>query len=359
MNYIDIPTQQIPYSYNDETRYIEVIPEEYKQQVETPYMKIISGDTVKTHEILWLWKPYIPFGKVTLVAGDPGTGKSTFVLDLLAKVTKGECMPFEDGEEKRMPMNVLYQCAEDNLSDTIMPRFNAAGGDPKYIKFVDESKQSLTFDDERLEHAVAQTGARVVVLDPLSSYIGGETNMNAANEVRSKMNHLIHMAEMYGIAVIVVCHLNKSTQTKAMYKASGSVDVVGGVRSALLVTKGENDNPEERIVTHMKSNLAKEGEAIVFEFRNDGGIVYTEQRELTADDVVNEACARRGRPNVKLERAKEIILESMRDGFVAANEVLEKLEKEEISKSTIQRAKKELGIAYQRCGVIGYWCIGE
>lgn len=146
-------------------------------------IEITKASEVKVREIEWLWYPYIPFGKITVVQGDAGDGKSTFVLNLAAMLSQGQPMPFTDGTGQP-PINIIYQSSEDDADDTIVPRFISAGGDPERLLFISERERYLSFSDERLIQAVRQTGARLVVLDPLSAYIGEETGINAANEVR-------------------------------------------------------------------------------------------------------------------------------------------------------------------------------
>lgn len=141
-------------------------------------LKIISMADVEEEEVEWLLYPLIPFGKVTIIQGDPGEGKTTLALQIIAKLTRGEAvLPFDkplsvaESEEKteldRQPMNVLYQTAEDGLGDTIKPRLNAAGADCSKVLVIDDKEKALTMMDSRLEEALIETGARLVVLDPI------------------------------------------------------------------------------------------------------------------------------------------------------------------------------------------------
>ena len=154
-------------------------------------LKIISSTNVEVREINWLWYPFIPRGKVTILQGDPGEGKSTFMLTLAAYLTRGEALPFTDCGEPPDPITVLYQSTEDDYDDTIVPRFIKAGGIRDRLAFIDESEYPLTFDDERILEGIKQTGAKLLVLDPLASYIG-DCSLNASNEVRQKFNALIN-----------------------------------------------------------------------------------------------------------------------------------------------------------------------
>lgn len=144
-------------------------------------LKIISMDEVQSKKVNWLWYPYIPYGKITIIQGDPGEGKTTLALRLAALLSKGEPLPYDDTE--REPVKIIYQTAEDGLEDTIKPRLEAAEADCTQIKVIDESEAALSMLDERIEKAIIEVGARVVILDPIQAYVGANINMNNANEV--------------------------------------------------------------------------------------------------------------------------------------------------------------------------------
>lgn len=236
---------------------------EQKQELE-----LIRASDITPKEISWLWYPFIPYGKVTLLQGDPGDGKSTFMLTLAALLTKGSPLPFTEPEQPPEPVNVIYQTTEDDADDTIVPRFIKADGDRERLIFINEKEKALSFEDERIDEAIKKTGARLLILDPLSSYIG-DCQINAANEVRPRFNHLIQLAKETGCAIVVINHLNKMMGTKAIYRTPGSIDVVGSVRSALLIGRSK-DNEDERVMVQQKANLAPTGAAIVFSLDENG-----------------------------------------------------------------------------------------
>ena len=157
-------------------------------------LELIKASDVEIKEVEWLWYPYIPYGKVTVLQGDSGDGKSTFVLNLAAMLSRGEPMPFTDGSGQE-PVNIIYQSSEDDADDTIVPRFVKAGGDPNRLIFISEKEKYLSFSDERLLEAVRKTNAKLIVLDPLSAYIGEETRINTANEIRRQFRPLIELAK--------------------------------------------------------------------------------------------------------------------------------------------------------------------
>lgn len=159
-------------------------------------LKLMSMEEIQAEEVEWLLYPFIPYGKVTIVQGDPGEGKTTMMLQIIARLTKGEAVLSEweqtdNTEETKPPMTVLYQTAEDGLGDTIKPRLMAAGADCNKVIVIDDREKALTLMDERLEEAIARTSARLVVLDPIQGYLGAEVDMNRANEIRPVMKKLL------------------------------------------------------------------------------------------------------------------------------------------------------------------------
>ena len=178
-------------------------------------LKIIGMDEVAVEEIEWLWYPYIPFGKLTIIHGDPGEGKTTLILQLAALLSRGDKLPCDDTE--REPISIIYQTAEDGLGDTIKPRLLSGNADCTRIKVIDESEVPLTMLDTRMEQAIQETGARMIILDPMQAYLGEKVDMNRANEVRSILSQLGRIAEKYKCAIILVGHLNKMQGTKANY----------------------------------------------------------------------------------------------------------------------------------------------
>ena len=236
-----------------------------------PNLKLINMEQVEVEKIDWLLYPFIPFGKVTIVQGDPGEGKTTMVLQIIAKLTKGEAvLPSGSDEpaleEKTMdlePVNVIYQTAEDGLGDTIKPRLLSAGADCSRVMVIDDNDQALTMMDARLEEAIIKTKARLVVLDPIQGFLGTDVDMHRANEIRPLMKRVAVLAEKYHCAIILIGHMNKNSNGKSSYRGLGSIDFQAAARSVLIVGRIK-DEPEIRVVCHVKSSLAPEGKSIAF-----------------------------------------------------------------------------------------------
>lgn len=220
-------------------------------------LEIIKASEIIPKEVRWLWYPYIPFGKVTLLQGDPGDGKSKLMLSLAALLSKGAPLPFADEDESGEPMTVIYQTTEDDADDTVVPRFNSAGGDGDRLIFIKEDEKSLTFGDDRIREAVEKYHAKLLILDPMSSYICDTCSMNNANETRAEFNHLIAVAKDTGCAIVIIAHMNKANDTSPLYCTNGSIDIAGAERSILAFTRTANKQiPAERYLVQVKSNLA-------------------------------------------------------------------------------------------------------
>ena len=142
---------------------------ENEMNVNVP-LEVIKASEIEPKEVKWLWYPYIPFGKVTLLQGDPGDGKSKLMLSIAALLSKGEALPFTDEETE--PMTIIYQTTEDDADDTVVPRFNSASGDGENLIFIKEDEKSLSFGDNRIAEAIEKYHAKLLILDPMSSYIG-------------------------------------------------------------------------------------------------------------------------------------------------------------------------------------------
>ena len=270
-------------------------------------LEIIKASEITPKEVRWLWYPYIPFGKVTLLQGDPGDGKSKLMLSLAALLSKGAPLPFDDEDEQGEPMTVIYQTTEDDADDTVVPRFNSAGGDGDRLIFIKEDEKSLTFGDDRIREAVEKYNAKLLILDPMSSYIGDTCSMNNANETRAEFNHLIAVAKDTGCAIVIIAHMNKAKDTSPLYRTNGSIDIAGAARSILAVTRTANkQNPAERYLVQVKSNLAPMGSAILFEVA-DKGVNFLDELELSAEDAFSASAPRMGRPNAREEAATDFI----------------------------------------------------
>lgn len=323
-----------------------------------PCLKLIHMDQVEVEEIEWLFYPFIPYGKVTIIQGDPGEGKTTVVLQIIAKLTKGEAILSETSEGKSEeigvePINVIYQTAEDGLGDTIKPRLLAAGADCSRVLVIDDQEQPLTMVDARLEEAIIQTKARLVVLDLIQGFLGVGVDMHRANEIRPLMKRISVLAEKYQCAIILIGHMNKNSNGKSSYRGLGSIDFQAAARSVLIVgrVKGE---PEIRVICHVKSSLAPEGDAIAFRLDKEKGFHWIGKYDISVEDLLSGD----GRGQ-KIRSAKEFLKEILANGSMEQAKIAEEAEERGIKKKTLWNAKKELQIDSVKIGNKWFWMLQD
>lgn len=303
-------------------------------------LKLIHMEDVVSKEVQWLWYPYIPYGKITIIEGDPGEGKTTLVLKLAAALSRGLPLPCDDDKEYE-PIHIIYQTAEDGIEDTIKPRLEKAGADCSMIRVIDETDKELSMTDDRLEQAIIETGARLIILDPIQAYIGATVDMHRANEIRPVLKHLGIIAEKHNCAIILIGHMNKASGSKSTYRGLGSIDIQATARSVLLVAR-LRDKPNIRIMAHDKSSLAPAGDAIGFEMTEDNGMVCIGPYDITIDELLS---GNEGRGKKKLDIAENFIKEYFgTNKVIPSNEIMMEAAKRSIKRNTLLSAKKKLGI---------------
>lgn len=311
-------------------------------------LQMIKMSEIQSQKVEWLWYPFIPYGKLTIVQGDPGDGKTTLILNIAAKLSKGEGL---DSEMKLSePMNVIYQSAEDGLADTVKPRLELAGADCERILVIDEKEKSLSMVDERLEKAIVQTKARMLILDPIQAYLGGGMDMNRANEARDMTKKLGALAEKHKCAIVLIGHMNKAAGNKATYRGMGSIDFFAVARSVLLVGRVEGE-PNIKAVIQIKNNLAAFGHPKAFQLL-DEGFSWIGDYEITADEVLGGIVPKAN----KMEQAKQMIRElALTSNAVQSNEIFDMADEKGISKRTLENAKRELGVRAKKINNSWYW----
>lgn len=296
----------------------------------------------------WLWYPYIPFGKLTVIQGDPGEGKSTLVLNLVSLLTNGCPMP--DGFNAGGPRVAIYQCAEDGMADTIKPRLEQAGALCDKVAYIVDNDIALTLEDGRIEEALKETGASVFVVDPLQAFIPPDSDMLSATKMRSILRKLANTAEKYHCAVILIGHMNKGTGTKNLYRGLGSIDIAAIARSILMVSRDEN-RPNIRYMYPIKSSLAPEGSAMAFTFKDGGGLEWLGKYNLNGTMRSEKDLVRTG----KREKARARMIQLLQESDVPAKEVYAALADIGVGSRTVEKVKKELRIRTYRAGSCWYW----
>lgn len=306
---------------------------------------------VKTTNVRWLWYPFIAIGKITLLQGDPGDGKSTLMMNLIAELSTGGATP--DGQAFGRPQRVIYQCSEDGVSDTIKPRLEKSGADCRNVAFINEEIHSgLTLDDERIRQAIIDFRPRLVVIDPIQAYLGSDSDLQIAGRARRLMHRLSLWASTYDCAVVLIGHLNKKENSKGLYRSLGSIDVVAAARSVLQVERDLEDT-DIRIVTQIKNSLGPSEAVIRFEIRPQTGFSW-----LSVDTVpLSEKKEESPTFETKMDKAAYHIKEVLSQGDVASIEMYKLLEAEGISRRTAEVARKNMGIRCYRKMKQWYWSI--
>jgi len=309
-------------------------------------LKLINMEDIKCENVEWLWYPFVPYGKITIIQGDPGEGKTTLVLQMIAKLTRGETII---NEETKEPINVIYQTAEDGLSDTIKPRLVAANADCSKVLVIDDKETPLTMLDVRLEKAIAETGARLVVLDPIQGFLGADVDMHRANEIRPVMKHIAEIAEKYRCAIILVGHMNKCNMGKSAYRGLGSIDFQAAARSVLIVGRIK-DEPEIRVVCQIKNSLAPEAKSIAFKLSEKNGFEWLGECDVKAEELLCGIAK-----GMKQKTAIHFLEDTLSKGKMAQTKIAELAEEKGISNKTLRNAKKSLDIKASKIGNQWYW----
>ena len=302
-------------------------------------VKIIRMSDVELTPVDWLWKPYLPFGKLSVLQGNPGEGKTYFAMHLAAACTNGKLMP---NMERLEPFNVIYQTAEDGLGDTVKPRLIEAGADLDRVLVIDDSDVQLTLSDERIEKAIIENNARLVIIDPIQAYLGADVDMNRANEVRPIFMRLGQVAQRTGCAILLIGHLNKAAGMQSLQRGLGSIDIAAAVRSVMFIGKLKHD-PTMRILTHEKSSLAPPGASLAFSLGDEGGFRWVGEYDITADEMLSGIEPQR---ETKTQQAKDLICALLAGGKQVLSEDIDKAALERgIPGRTVRDAKRELGDA--------------
>lgn len=302
---------------------------------------MIRMSDVELTEVKWLWKPYIPFGKLTILQGNPGEGKTYFAMQLAAACTNRVKLP---NMEVMEPFNVIYQTAEDGLGDTVKPRLMEAGANLDRVLVINEQALGghITLSDRELETAIRENDAKLLIIDPIQAFLGSNVDMNRANEVRPIFRWLGDMAERTGCAIVLIGHLNKASGMQSIYRGLGSIDFTASVRSLLFIGKVKDD-PNLRVLTHEKCSLAPPGESLAFILGDDEGFHWVGEYEITADEMLSGSERRK---ETKTQEARDLICSMLARGKEALSEDIDReAVKKGISPRTVRDAKRELGSA--------------
>lgn len=320
---------------------------------------------IEPTDVQWLWPNRIALGKLTLICGDPGLGKSFTTLDMAARVSTGS--PWPDGAPCPKGEAILIS-AEDDPSDTIRPRLDRAGADVRNIVDLpgviavgrdgEAAEKGFTLENvPALREALERMAdCKLVVIDPVSAYLN-DKDSHKNSEIRGLLAPLAQLAAERGVAVVMVTHLSKSGGARAMYRAMGSMAFVAACRSAWLIAK-DNDNPRRRMFLPIKNNIGNDDSGLAYTIID--GAVSWEREAVTikADDALAAEADQESRPGPDPEcrdEAKRFLQEALAASSLPASDVYAQAKDAGISKRTVDRAKKELGVKARKVGMSGSW----
>lgn len=308
---------------------------------------MIRMSEVQQTEVEWLWYPYIPFGKLTIIQGNPGEGKTFFAMQLAAACTNRKFLPQMEPFE---PFNMIFQTAEDGLGDTVKPRLLSAEADLERVLVIDDADNPLTLADERIENAIRENNARLVIIDPLQAFLGANVDMNRANEVRPIFRRLADVAQATNCAIVMIGHLNKAAGSQSTYRGLGSIDITAVVRSLLFIGKVKTD-PTTRVIVHEKSSLAPPGQSLAFSLGDEKGFRWIGAYDIGAEDLL--AGGEGSKTELKQEQAAKLIEQFLSEGRkVSIAEINKEAAERGISERTVRLARNSMGdkIASERQG---------
>ena len=322
-------------------------PKPKPNQEETAQLKpqlVCLGD-IEPRAIDWLWEPFIPLRMLSMLSGDPGAGKSFVALSIAADLSRGK---LRDGRTVE-PATTLYLTIENPTAEVMRPRFDSLGGDPNRLHLFSDTV-SLA-DVDALEAAIIEVHARLVVVDPLQSYLGANVDLHRSNETRPIMDRLAKLAEKHCCAILLLRHLSKQGGGKPTYRGLGSIDLTGAVRSEMLAGSLPDD-PEARALVHIKSNVGRMGNTLGYSIDGDGRFAWTGESSLTASDLL---AVPTGPSDRKLAEATQWLRTELKTGIREQREIQEMAEQAGITYATLRRAKDALHVRSHKAGMGGPW----
>jgi len=333
---------------------------------------VVSLAEVAAERVRWLWPGRVPLGKLTVLEGDPGLGKSAVALDLAARATRGAAMPDGSRADLSGPVGVVLLCAEDGLGDTVRPRLEAAGADLGRVVAVTgvEGRRGprpvrLPMDLAELLEAVRQARGRLIVIDPLMAFLDPTVNVYGDVEMRTVLAPLAMLAARLQQAMVLVRHLTKTTVANPLYRGGGSIGIIGVARSGLLVARDPRDaSGARRVLATVKGNLTAAAPALAFRLEPVGGagvaravrVVWDGAVAETAESLVAASLRRRDVAEGEAQaEAVAFLRAALADGPQPAAGVLEAARAAGLAERTLRRAKATLGVGARKDGARGGW----
>lgn len=328
----------------------EIDPPQGNMPLRTGKIKRISEYQSKKQE--YLFKPYVPKAAITILCGNPGSSKTWFSLYLAALVSTGKELPCDSPWQAPEQGYVIYQSKENDTETVVRPRLEVLGANLDNILLIEDKNDPLTLIDPRLEEAIKEFKPKLVIFDPIQSYLGADIDMHRANEIRPIMDKIGQMATEYQCSFLIVMHFSKMTSQSALDRILGSADFRAAARSILVIGQDPED-PKRRIMAHAKINTCHYGDSISYHIDGNKGVVYEGITDLQADDIISSNQSRtRNKPSASLDEACEFLADIFEEKRqIDKCEIIKLADERGISERTLYRAKGELHI---KSGSAGY-----
>ncbi len=311
---------------------------------------------VEPKEISWLWRPYIAFGKVTLIQGDTGIGKTSLMVKVMADLSNGlypptmfreRLLPQETGD----PITTYYVSIENGIADTIVPLFNRVGGNNEFVQYQDEMKEHFVLTGDEVKECVRISGAKLIVVDPWQQFLD-DASSSDNNAMRAMIRDVQNAAEETGAAVVLCGNYTKAVVRSDMGKGIGASELFNTLRSVLTVKYG--DSPSERcMIAGKMSFLGKEVTPVRFVQDEDYRKSYVfddEVDELEAGEEVVESAS-------KADLTAAFLADLLKDGPMDSNDVKRAVQASGFSMTTVQRVKDKIVVVERQPNKSSTWML--
>jgi RecA-family ATPase len=349
---------------DDSKKAREVLAQAAQRGMEIPddnqIVSVVASE-VKPRRVSWIWQRRIPRGKLTVVAGDAGEGKTTVIIDIIARLSRGRKLPFSStGCPSGEPMKCLIMSAEDDPADTLVPRLIAAKADCDNVEFITgitsengEALLTLPQDIGQLRSKVLESGAGFLLVDPCNAFLDGKTDSYKDSDIRRVLAPLSRLAEETSISIVLVFHLTKAPGGRALNRIVGSVGIGAAARSVLIIAPNP-ENEEERVLAVSKMSNAAIAPSLIFQIEGSGPYAaakakWIRRTHFTADQLVANHIRGEGSA---LSEAETVLLDLLNGagGEMPAEKIRVEATAANISLATLQRAKVSLGVKSRKAG---------
>lgn len=318
-----------------------------------PGADLICVSDVPREDVHWTWQDRFATGKLGLLSGNPDTGKSFLSLDISSRISRGRSWPDRRDEPNPAGDVILLSC-EDGISDTIRPRLENHGADLDRIHVLRGTRQVETperlsmFNLERdlydLEVALQRIGTvKLIVIDPLSAYLGSEANSHKDADVRRILAPLAALSSRHQVCTIGIMHLNKGSAQHplALHRIMGSLAFAAAARSVWLCVKDSQDETgRRRLFLPVKNNLAPSPGGLAYRIEPPGVVTWEDGAvDTNADESLQQT---RPRSQTAKDDAQDFLREALSDGAMESDDVFEQAKRQGISAPTLKRAKQDM-----------------